>query len=228
MRITPHGALVFFLLLAAATIPAAAAVTDEPYVPLVIRLYDVGPASGVDEGAVQEAQLILAGAGFAPEWVRCAPGDPATAERCAQPLGGAELAVRLVAAAGRQGAANQEGSRRRTDRASLGYSLVDPRTRSGALATIYLDRVAWLASEARADTPVLLGRAIAHEVGHLLLGTAQHARSGLMRAVWARDAVRGSRAGEWRFLAAEARRMRHAVAARSAVGQLARHVNWGD
>ena len=34
------------------------------------------------------------------------------------------------------------------------------------------------------DEGELLGRAIAHEIGHMLIGTPAHARVGLMRAVW--------------------------------------------
>ena len=32
--------------------------------------------------------------------------------------------------------------------------------------------------------PALLGRVMAHEIGHILLGTHAHSRTGIMRAVW--------------------------------------------
>ena len=50
-----------------------------------------------------------------------------------------------------------------------------------------------------ADVATLLGRAIAHELGHLLLGTPQHGRFGVMRAIWSSQMVRNSRPAEWRF-----------------------------
>jgi hypothetical protein len=215
MRITSPVAAVVVLLLATAAAPAAAAVIDVPITPLIIRLYAPEP----DESAVKEAHAILADAGFAPEWVRCAPGDPvALAARCAVPLDSAELAVRIV----------DGGTPQRSSRLPLGYSLIDPRTRGGSLATIYLDRVRWLAAEAGTALTALLGRAMAHEIGHLLLGTTAHARVGLMRAVWSREAVRDGRPAEWRFLAGEARQMRAAALSRSTVGQFARHLVWGD
>ena len=44
---------------------------------------------------------------------------------------------------------------------------------------IYYDRVA-----ATSKSTVLLGYTIAHEVGHILLGTDSHTPSGVMRAHW--------------------------------------------
>ena len=67
---------------------------------------------------------------------------------------------------------------------TLGDSLVDTRLRGGALATIYVNRVATLAGRCDVDVQTLLARAVAHEIGHLLLGTSAHASSGLMRAAW--------------------------------------------
>ena len=53
----------------------------------------------------------------------------------------------------------------------LGDAMLDRHTGTGVLATIYVDRVEWLARQAGADSRALLGRAIAHELGHLLLAT---------------------------------------------------------
>jgi len=194
------------LVLAAAPVSEiAAAVIDVPVTPLIVRIYDAQalPPSQ-DQSALREAQAILAEAGIAAEWVPCASG--VTAARCAIPLGGAELAVRVVTAPPQPYSA----------RLALGYSLVDARTRSGALATVYLDRVRWLAAAATADVAALLGRAIAHEIGHLLLGTPHHGPFGVMRATWSRQLVRNSRPKEWRFSGHEAKQMRAAVSARRA------------
>ena len=195
-----------FLLAAGAVSGASAAVLDVPVTPLIVRIYDVQTTTASPHGqsALQEARTILAHAGLAAEWVPCA-SDAAPADRCAVPLEGAELAVRVVMAPPQPYT---------TRPLPLGYSLVDARTRSGALATIYLDRVQWLASASTTDVAALLGRAIAHEIGHLLLGTAHHGRFGVMRATWSRQMVRNSRPNEWRFSVHEARRMREAVTTR--------------
>jgi hypothetical protein len=129
------------------------------------------------------------------------------------PLAGAELAVRLETAPQRPQSVRPF---------ALGYSLLDGETRSGSLGTIYLDRVRWLAGASAAEVATLLGRAIVHELGHLLLGTPQHSRVGVMRAIWTRQMVFNSRPTEWRFSVQEAERMRAAAGARAAAGQLAR------
>lgn len=51
---------------------------------------------------------------------------------------------------------------------------------SAGHAFIYSERVSELAPRRRIDEGVLLGRVIAHEVGHLLLGGHDHSRTGLM------------------------------------------------
>ena len=90
-------------------------------------------------------------------------------------------------------------------------------TRSGALATIYIDRVTWLADSAGVDARLVLGRAIAHELGHLLLGTNAHSDAGLMRAVWSCDALQRNTTVDWLFAPADASAMRQAVHLRSVV-----------
>jgi hypothetical protein len=170
-------------------------------------LYDVEAVPAAEsEPALKEAQVILAGAGLSAVWVPCSAAISG-ARRCTKPLSGAELAVRMVTAPPRP---------LRARALPLGYSLVDARTQSGALATIYLDRVRWLAAAATTNSAALLGRAIAHEIGHLLLGTPQHGRVGVMREIWSRETMRSSRSDEWRFSVSEARQMLAAVLAREA------------
>jgi hypothetical protein len=53
------------------------------------------------------------------------------------------------------------------------------------------------------DAPELLGRAIAHEIGHLLLRAPGHAQSGLMRPLWTDEELSQNRPGDWTFSEAE-------------------------
>jgi hypothetical protein len=212
MRIPLHLTAGVVLVLTGAS-EGSASVIDVPVTPLVVRLYSGPKLSPYDsQSALEEARTILAHAGFAPEWIMCAAGVSAP-ERCSVPLAGAELAVRLTTAPRPADAVRSF---------ALGYSLVDPNTQAGALATVYLDRVKWLAGAATAEVATLLGRAIAHELGHLLLGTPRHGRLGVMRAIWSSQMVRNSRPAEWRFSVHEAKQMRAAASARAAAGQLAR------
>lgn len=80
---------------------------------------------------------------------------------------------------------------------ALGEAVIDVDTGAGVFATIYVDRVEKMAERSKADTAVLLGRAIAHELGHLLLGTNDHSESGLMRPNWTPDDIRRNRGEDW-------------------------------
>jgi hypothetical protein len=60
-----------------------------------------------------------------------------------------------------------------------------------------VDRVLNLARNLEIDHPLLLGRTIAHEIGHLLLATSTHGGSGLMREVWSREELLAGRADHW-------------------------------
>jgi hypothetical protein len=79
----------------------------------------------------------------------------------------------------------------------LGEASIDVSERAGVLATIYVDRVERMAELSEADPASLLGRAIAHELGHLLLATNAHSSSGLMRALWTSKEIRGNLAVDW-------------------------------
>jgi len=179
--------------------------------PIVIRTYD---ASGLPEAdrmaAMVAATAILEDAGLTIRRLACDQvASPVDGHACLAPLRAHELSLRLV----RLPPSNRGG-----DPVTLAYSLVDGPMRFGALATVYVGRVTDLAAAARVDVPTLLGRAIAHEIGHLLLGTAAHAAVGVMRASWSPDALRHSTARDWRFTPADAEALR--AAARRRTGDL--------
>jgi len=79
----------------------------------------------------------------------------------------------------------------------LGRALIDNGAGAGVFATIYVDRVAQMAEISELDGELLLGRAIAHELGHLLLGTNAHTSTGLMRPQWTAPEIRQNRPGDW-------------------------------
>jgi hypothetical protein len=76
---------------------------------------------------------------------------------------------------------------------------VDTVERGGSLATLYADRIAVMAAGSGLDLGTLLGRVMAHEIGHLLLGTTAHQPHGLMRARWSRSALQFRVGLEWQF-----------------------------
>ena len=84
---------------------------------------------------------------------------------------------------------------------SLGSALFD--AGAGVLATVYADRVVSLADRARVDPGRLLGRVIAHELGHLLLSGPTHGPGGLMRPRWSVSEMRDERPLDWRWSSRE-------------------------
>jgi len=144
---------------------------------LVVRLYDAYGVSAAElEAARATGGSILGDAGIAVTWVACP---------CDERVGPAELIVRVIAATAT------------SERDSLGFSYVDLASRSGTLATVFADRVRTRASEARVRSGELLGRAMAHEIGHLLLGTTQHDSRGLMRGRWTAIELQNNRRWDW-------------------------------
>jgi hypothetical protein len=56
-----------------------------------------------------------------------------------------------------------------------------------------------LQEETQVSPSVILGHAMAHELGHLLLGTKAHSPGGLMRAHWTREDLANTSKGNLRF-----------------------------
>ena len=181
---------------------ASGAVVDPA---VVIRFY---PSIAAEDfaGARQLAGEILGAVGLSVSWRHCGrPGSEQQrepiADACQHAPSANEVMLHLVPAT--DGNADLH-------RHSLGFSLIDPQTATGKVAKVYADRVASLARGAGADPAYLLARAIAHEIGHLLLGNNRHSERGLMRAVWSREELRRNSPGDWVFSEEEA----HRIAAR--------------
>jgi hypothetical protein len=196
---------------------SAATVLDE----VPVRVYD---ASGLD-AATRTAALNVAAATLAPAapvwWRHCKM--PAMAPGCEHGPAPGELVLRIVRSRDASDSRGVRGHLRSATPLPLGDALVDPLTQSGALATIYVDRVRMLAQAAGVPVARLLGHAIAHEIGHLLLASNGHGTDGLMRPVWSSDEVRRSRPGDWLFSRQEVAAIR---ARRHAAGMDA-NIVWG-
>jgi hypothetical protein len=89
---------------------------------------------------------------------------------------------------------------------SLGYSV-------GYIATIDYPKVRDLAGRGDADIDDILGCAIAHEIGHLLLGRNSHSAHGIMKSPWSPEDFQLARKRSLRFTPAQAERMHGQVLA---------------
>ena len=156
---------------------------------VVIRVYDTFGHSSVNRRrAIEYASGILTNASLEIEWRDCTTAMVGRAHRaCRSAPTSGELVVRLMRA--RTGVTAHV----------LGESLVDCKTGRGTLATIYADRVDATALAARTGRVQALGRVMAHEIGHLLLGTSEHSSSGLMRSLLSPEDLRISDRDAWLF-----------------------------
>ena len=154
-----------------------------------VRVYD---AAGLDARMRQDA-LHLAGTALSTAsvevtWHVCVVATQSAP--CDARLSPSELSVRIVHAPVQQEPA---GTLR------LGDAFIDTYAGRGVLATVYMDRILRLADQAGTEQQILLGHAIAHELGHLLMANSTHGPLGLMRAFWTPDEVRNNRPLDWRF-----------------------------
>lgn len=196
-----------FLLLALLGIPASAGAGAEPMPgpTVAVRFYKVAVAAEEFSAARRLADGILDAAGIAVSWSGCWPEAGPLAPACHRPPGPGEVILHVVPA---------RDANALNHRHSLGFSLIDRGTSTGTVANVYYDRVAALAQASDADRVCLLGRVIAHEIGHLLMGTNQHSTRGLMRAVWSKLELQRDIPLDWQFSDQDARTMRSLVEAR--------------
>jgi hypothetical protein len=172
------------LVLALGVLTAGAAESAPPRVEVVARIYNTAqvPAE-IADAAIRIASSSMASGGIDTVWKNCDLSDV-----CATAPPAKELVIRLV----RSRVATLDGVP-----FALGDASIDLNARGGVLATIYTDRVERMAELSTTHVAVLLGRAIAHELGHLLLATNAHSASGLMRARWTGAEIRGNQLEDW-------------------------------
>jgi hypothetical protein len=193
----------YFMLMMSAAHAATVDAAPRPHAAVAIRTYNY-PAVSIEQmsEARSEAAHIFKGAGISLEWIECrVPGTSAGAA-CTEPLlVGRDLMLRLV------DRTPSPGERV----VALGESMLDREQRGGALMTIDVFPIRAIAERTATGVSTLLGRAIAHEIGHLLLGSADHPRLGLMRALWSHEELRGVKPAYWGFSSREAAHMRETL-----------------
>lgn len=173
---------------------------------LIVRVYN---GSGVTRARLREAErgvrTVLAAADLDTQWRDCVPRtDPEfRASPCDDPIQSDDIVVRVLNAAG---AAVIVPS-------SLGFSYVDRQTRRGWLATAFADRIDEVAGRLHINAGRVLGLTIVHEIGHLVLGTVEHATSGVMRRQMSDFAILTAHAE--RFLPDETAGLRAGIFARN-------------
>jgi hypothetical protein len=172
---------------------------------LSIHYYNrAGVPPRVLDGAVQEAARVLARAGVETVWTEDPPEEPEGrtfdfSGRSPYQHPRPDRRGYLVVSIGRRGQAS--GPQEMVEEKTLGFALPDADT--GVHAFIFFDRVEQVADPKLVTVARMLGNLIAHEVGHVLLGSGQHSYEGIMKARWDRPDYMRAEAGMLRFTAAE-------------------------
>jgi len=182
---------------------------------LVIRMYDVAAVGpGVRAEAMRTAADIVDHAGVMVAWMDCSLGG--ADHPCRTVPGARELVVRIMPAPDAALSRSREALSIRAFSGAvdlqLGFAAVGDPTRWGILATVYYESAQSVARNSGVPASRLLGRAIAHEVGHLLLPGGRHSPSGLMRAPWVYEELVENRQEDWVFSPQDRRQLRAAVA----------------
>ena len=155
---------------------------------VVIRLYDMATANARGRAvAMRAAADAIASAGITVTWRDCSRGGAAHPCRTVRNPG--DLVVRVMPAQSPAGSPSPQ----------LGFAPIALSGRATAIATIYYDVVTGVARRTGLGANELLGRAIAHEIGHLLLRAPGHTDSGLMRPLWTDAELMKNRPGDWTF-----------------------------
>jgi hypothetical protein len=103
-----------------------------------------------------------------------------------------------------------------TPQSVMGEAL--PADETGGTLSVFYDQVVRVARQYGQPLPDILGLAIAHEMGHLLLPDHAHSSTGIMRADWGGDDIRHGVDGSLAFTAAQA------VLIRAKISLLGMHV----
>ena len=141
-------------------------------------------------------------------WFDCDIRDEGwtTEETCGRQRGAAEFWLRITL---KRPPATKVGA--------LAFTELDDRTGDGA-AGVYYPAVVEMAKKWRNREGDVLGAAIAHEVGHLILGANAHAGFGVMRARWSRSQFELIALGELNFARMQSRALQDQIAVLSRNG----------
>jgi len=186
--------------------PALAKNLPESGLEITFRIYNYAHVSAkVLIGAKQETTVIFCEAGLKTAWVDC-PLSMAEFERypdCQQPSGPADLILRILP----RSMAQRDPSGDDT----LGFALPGQDGAAGRIANLFYHRVEELAQKGQYFEFQILGNVMAHEIGHLLLGSTNHSGTGIMKARWNRMELQPTSLGFLQFTPEQAALMRREV-----------------
>ena len=186
------------------TFPKSASAAESAATTTVLVYNNAHVSPGILSAAEHEAGRILDRAGVGIIWVECPTGlATAGAERpCSPTLKSTDIMLRVLPLPAQHNL--------RAD--VFGFAI------SSNLASVYYDDAVRLAVEqeyVEFDARIILGCVIAHELGHLFLGSNSHSSAGIMRSPWGQKQVQQALMGTLLFTAEQAKVMQAQARART-------------
>jgi hypothetical protein len=191
---------------------AAAGFSEDRRTPaprLTVRVFNYAQVALETQSLAQKiAARIFHRAGIETSWLDCSLSSEGKhrVPDCEGPAAAWSLALRLVPVS--PATVAQFGSQ------TLGIA-AQPEKGTPASAGVFYDHVEKLARGNAASAAMIVGHAMAHELGHLLLGTNSHSPVGLMRAQWSRRDLQLASAGDLGFTAHQGASLRDETDRRS-------------
>jgi len=178
-------------------IPETVCASENDFSPTItVLVYNYSQASpAMLAGAEREAGRIMRKAGLRAVWLEC-PNGRSTAdpqEPCQRAIQATDIRLRVLSAP----------VQNKFEDAVFGFT-VHP-----VLATVYYEHAVHRAEsdDAEFEIPMILGGVIAHELGHLLLGSNGHSGNGIMRSHWEPRQVRQLMQGTLLFTTEQSQHM---------------------
>jgi hypothetical protein len=169
---------------------------------LKVYVYDNAavPAAVVNQAEARTREIFL-DSGVATTWYNCSPLGSAGWD-CSGLLDADTVVVQLV----------HDTGKLRLKEEVFGAAFLGT-DGHGLYTDVFFDRAQELCRELKVSLPELLGHIIAHEIGHLLLGSNAHSPFGIMRARWEREELEQASKGTLLFSTQQAKRMQARVTA---------------
>lgn len=144
-----------------------------------------GVSSSVLSGAESQAGGIFRAAGVEIQWIEC-QSDAVSEDACRRVPSANQFVLHLVPTG------------RTSSDLVFGVAFLG-QDGTGKYCNVFFDRVEEARRNRDAGLPQLLGTVVAHELGHLLLGSHAHSPAGIMRPVWDSQSLRGIAMGMFLF-----------------------------
>jgi hypothetical protein len=166
---------------------------------ITISVYDYANVStGLLISAEEDARRIFRQAGVETVWTTCLPKLEKVQPNDCYAVDNSHLMLKILPRA------ISAQARDRSD--VLGTALVDDKG-VGYYAYVFYDSVQRVAEERKLGH-AMLGDVLAHEIGHLLLGSNSHSVSGIMSAHWRGEELRRISEGSMLFTPSQSRMLR--------------------